>query len=505
MLNADEGCDMTFPTFLRRTSAFFLFFLILSGFGDGYAQDLKSVETRADYVLITSAEYRVQAERLASFREANDGFSSMVVVVDSIFAQFTTTPSADSSIREFIAYALDFWKEPKPQYFVLVGNVNAVPSHVEPEVLFPPEMFHHDSVSIDHWFVEGVPGPSGSGVARAVLGRLPAWDSTSLAVMVDKIITYENLEPDAWWGKCVGLADSGDYHIFESDLRDLQGALAALWTDTLTVHMDSSSPMHQDPASFIDVWDEGAAMLVYYGHANAFTLSALRYFTTWSVDFLRNGDRLPVCVFGGCGLLFESRDTISIPVHLLEQPGAGAIACLASSGLMYETSVHETFRAFFDLLAVNTAYTAGKAFRDAKNARASLFLRRFTFLGDPAIHIKRAAGTAPVIASEGLPRSIALEQNYPNPFNPTTTIRYTLVSRSYATLVVYNTLGQKVGILENGEREAGYHEVRFDASSLPSGVYFYRLHVRALDVSGSRVAGDGSREFVQVRKLMVLR
>jgi hypothetical protein len=69
----------------------------------------------------------------------------------------------------------------------------------------------------------------------------------------------------------------------------------------------------------------------------------------------------------------------------------------------------------------------------------------------------------------------ALMQNYPNPFNPSTTIRYGLSTRSQVTLTVFNSLGQRVALLENGEREAGYHEVQLNAAGLPSGVYFYRL------------------------------
>lgn len=77
----------------------------------------------------------------------------------------------------------------------------------------------------------------------------------------------------------------------------------------------------------------------------------------------------------------------------------------------------------------------------------------------------------------GLPTECALGQNYPNPFNPSTTIRYGLANRSHVGLTVFNTLGQQVALVQSGEQEAGYHEVKFDGSELSSGLYFYRMQV----------------------------
>jgi hypothetical protein len=74
-----------------------------------------------------------------------------------------------------------------------------------------------------------------------------------------------------------------------------------------------------------------------------------------------------------------------------------------------------------------------------------------------------------------LPNDFLLHQNFPNPFNPSTTIRYGLPNRVHVTLSVFNALGQQVAVLQNGEQEAGYHQVQFDGTDLSSGVYFYRL------------------------------
>lgn len=88
------------------------------------------------------------------------------------------------------------------------------------------------------------------------------------------------------------------------------------------------------------------------------------------------------------------------------------------------------------------------------------------------------------------PADFGLDQNYPNPFNPTTKISWHSPSGGRQTLKVYDILGTEVATLFNEEKPAGRYEIEFDASRLPSGVYFYRLQ---------------AERFVQTRKLVLLR
>ncbi len=84
--------------------------------------------------------------------------------------------------------------------------------------------------------------------------------------------------------------------------------------------------------------------------------------------------------------------------------------------------------------------------------------------------------TTPVREKQsGMSLTFSLDQNYPNPFNPTTRISFTLKDAGITRLVVFNVLGQKVADLVSGRMQPGYHEVEFNATTLSSGVYVYRL------------------------------
>ena len=92
------------------------------------------------------------------------------------------------------------------------------------------------------------------------------------------------------------------------------------------------------------------------------------------------------------------------------------------------------------------------------------------------------------------PAQFSLSQNYPNPFNPSTSMQFTIGSKQFVTLKIYDILGKEIATLVNEEKPAGEYEVEFSAtgggSNLPSGIYFYQLK-----------AG----EFVETKKMVLLK
>ncbi len=121
----------------------------------------------------------------------------------------------------------------------------------------------------------------------------------------------------------------------------------------------------------------------------------------------------------------------------------------------------------------------------AVNSKGDLFLAT-----NQGVFRHEVTSTSVDEGPDELPSTPSLAQNYPNPFNPTTTISYAIPRADVVTLTVFDILGREVTVLVSGTNPAGHNEVTFDASTLPSGVYPYRLET-----------GD----FVNTKRLVVVR
>ncbi|HEX2982954.1 MAG TPA: choice-of-anchor J domain-containing protein [Ignavibacteriales bacterium] len=143
-----------------------------------------------------------------------------------------------------------------------------------------------------------------------------------------------------------------------------------------------------------------------------------------------------------------------------------------------------------DMVAVVRNDSAFLAVTGGYNSNGNTRTNEWLYIG-PSDLDSSVIGTAEEPNSP-TPVLYSLSQNYPNPFNPSTTIKYSIAEAGKVELKIYNMLGQEITTLVNEMKNAGQHEVKFNAAgiNLSSGVYIYRIK------SGS---------FVQTKKLMLIK
>jgi hypothetical protein len=118
------------------------------------------------------------------------------------------------------------------------------------------------------------------------------------------------------------------------------------------------------------------------------------------------------------------------------------------------------------------------SYTDPTAAGGTLYYRLRQIDLDKTEHFSDPISISSVTGVEGqgsLPTEFALRQNYPNPFNPTTTIEFALPLTSRVTIKLYNVLGQQMATIVDEVLPAGFHQIPFNASSLASGMYLYRM------------------------------
>ena len=106
------------------------------------------------------------------------------------------------------------------------------------------------------------------------------------------------------------------------------------------------------------------------------------------------------------------------------------------------------------------------------------------------LYFDRLNAVVGVNNQNGIPEIYSLSQNYPNPFNPSTKIDFAIPKNGFVTLKVYDILGQEVAQLLNKDFQAGSYTVDYNASMLPSGVYFYKI-----------ISGD----FIDTKKMILVK
>jgi hypothetical protein len=157
------------------------FFLLALFFSTLHSQTitLRDTTNQYDYIIITVPEFASACESFKQHKETVRDFRTLVVDTTQIFAEFDTSATPQDNIREFISYAGTFWKEPRPKFFLIVGDAEAIPNFL---ILFPPSSYF----SSDFYYYNNIYN-SDTTATDFYVGRIPAQNVGELSNYFSKV------------------------------------------------------------------------------------------------------------------------------------------------------------------------------------------------------------------------------------------------------------------------------------------------------------------------------
>lgn len=163
----------------------FLFVLISLPLG-AQTIALRDTTNRFDYIIITVPEFSSVCEPFKQHKESFRNFETLIVDTTQIFAEFDSSSTPQDNIRDFISYAGTFWSDPKPEYFLFVGNLVRLPNFPDIFDLGP----YLDTAYTDFKYVVNKYGADTT-FAYFKLGRVPATTETDVTDYFNKVILFE--------------------------------------------------------------------------------------------------------------------------------------------------------------------------------------------------------------------------------------------------------------------------------------------------------------------------
>jgi hypothetical protein len=239
----------------------------------------------------------------------------------------------------------------------------------------------------DDWFVDF----KNNGLPAIPVGRIPVRTAGEAALVVSKIIGYENVATGTWAQQAVMVSDkmeTGD----DFDFEEASAETAALFPENVTAKQIFRGRADDETirSRVIDTINEGKLLVNYIGHGSV-EIWRGEIFDSDDAATLTNGAHLPFFVAMTClnGYFHDPFPTESLAESLLKAEGGGAIAVWASSGLTYPEGQSLMNKRLISLLFDGTAMTLGEATMRAKAATNDQDVRRTWILfGDPTTKLK---------------------------------------------------------------------------------------------------------------------
>jgi len=468
------------------------FFLLLVSFSALNSQPvtLRDTTNQYDYIIITVPEFVNACEPFRQHKETVRDFRTLIVDTTQIFAEFDSSATPQDNIRDFISYAGTLWKEPRPKYFMLVGDLTNIPSF--PDIFnFPPIPF--DTAYTDFRYSVNK-FSNDSLISFFQIGRIPVKSEFEIQNYTAKIIIYESDTTYAnWMNKNLFVKqifpDIPRVHEYDQFANYILNGYPEYFDNYIYIENDSI-PHSKDRDSVVHfINTNGVNSLWLFGDAFPAQYAYFSILDTSDINLFNNQGKYFITFF-----FFMQEYSFGFDKHVLVNKflfnADAAIASFAPVGLTFLGQQAVLMSDLSRIMFGTERRSLGESLNNCRNNQINSYAsRRLNLWGDPSIFPKYEL-PASIQGEDKPPTDFVLYQNYPNPFNPSTTIKFALPVDSKVKINVYNSLGQLVETLADQEMESGYHEINFNASKLASGVYLYQLR-----------AGD----YISVKKMLMLK
>jgi len=362
--------------------------------------DLHSYALGADLLVVTHEEFKEGIQPLVALRESK-GLRVEVVDVGDVFEEFSHGIPSPEGIRDFITYAMNYWKPPAPSYLLLVGdatldtmgylidledNVNFVPTyHLEDELV--------GQIATDQWFVSVLGDDQ---LPDLFVGRIPADSVDEVDAYVDKILSYETFGIAAHWTRrALVVADDG--FVPEASLVSAEFSKHLCQADVFLDDFLGSGWQVADVIKAIaDGFNAGVAFAVFFGHGGHSNWTHEGIWRYENLDLLDHGPAYPFLAALTClnGYFDNPWSDEVLAEGFLARAKAGAIGMMAATRDVAPSHLESLGRNLGKALYQNDVRSLGPAVGAARlsllvdYSQADAVAAMTTLFGDPSQRLR---------------------------------------------------------------------------------------------------------------------
>lgn len=338
--------------------------------------NLRQAGLQADYVIITPEMFLEQAQRIKDLREnqvsADEQLTVEIVNIEDIYNEFSAGTQDPAAIKHFLHYAYFNWRAPRLHYVLLLGDTDYDYRNITGQSKMRIPTYQKDgNTDVSSYPTDDRYSHIASGIwdrlPDLALGRLPAQTPDQLAIMVDKIISYElEPEPGIWRNTVTLVADDPlrpSRYVEREHIEDTEG-LSRIIPSSMHVNkvyltefpevQDPNSPYIKKPKArdaLLQKLYNGTLLVNYLGHGSPDVWAQEEVFTVSDLGLVKTGMRLPFWVAGTCDWAkYDDVNSSCVPEELMLMESNGAVGILSTTRKTYAVFNEILLSDFFDYL-----------------------------------------------------------------------------------------------------------------------------------------------------------